>query len=65
MENDYATVHDYKDPSSENPDWTWQGTLEHIASLGLEPIAGTEKLVPAAELDETGFYRPERGTGQQ
>jgi hypothetical protein len=65
MEDEWVTVYDYQDSSSENPGWIWAGTLEHIAALGLDPILSTKKVVPIAEIDETGRYRPERGTGQQ
>lgn len=65
MEDDCVAVYGYRDPSSESPEWIWHGTLEYIAAFGLKAIAGTEKLVPAAEIDEAGHYRPERGTGQQ
>jgi hypothetical protein len=65
MSDGLVEVCDYKDPKGENPEWIWQGTPEHIAEMGLSPIPGTEKQVPAAEVDETGRYRPEWGTGQQ
>lgn len=65
MENEMVDVYDYNAPDGENPDWIWQGTLEHIAEMGLQPIPGTMKSVPAADIDETGRYRPELGTGQQ
>jgi hypothetical protein len=58
-------VYDYKAPNGNNPDWIWQGTIKHIADIGLDPISGSAKQVPAAEIDETGRYRPEWGTGQQ
>ncbi|WP_089162103.1 hypothetical protein [Caballeronia sordidicola] len=65
MSSGLVEVYDYKDPNGDNPDWIWQGTPEHIAKMGLYPISGTAKQVPAAEIDETGRYRPEWGTGQQ
>jgi hypothetical protein len=65
MKDQLVVVYDYKDPQGENPDWIWRGTDEHIAGLGLEPIPGSMKQVPAGEIDETGRYRPEMGTGQQ
>jgi hypothetical protein len=58
-------VYDYKAPNGNNPAWIWQGTPKHIAEMGLHPISGTAKQVPATEIDETGRYRPEWGTGQQ
>jgi hypothetical protein len=65
MKDQVVVVYDYKDPNGENPDWIWQGTAEHISGMGLEPIPGTMKQVPVGEIDETGRYRPEIGTGQQ
>lgn len=65
MDDQSVEVYDYKDPNGENPDWIWQGTAEHIAEMGFEPIPGTLKRVPVADIDETGRYRPEMGTGQQ
>lgn len=65
MEDEYIAVYEYQNPSDENPEWIWRGTLGHIAALGLEPVMASKKLVPVADIDETGKYLPERGTGQQ
>lgn len=65
MEDEWVAVYDYQDPSGENPDWVWTGTLEHIAAMGLYPVLPTKKFVPIGEIDETGRYRPEWSTGQQ
>ena len=35
MEDEWIAIYDYKDSSEDNPHGVWQGTLEHIASLGL------------------------------
>jgi len=65
ISNGLIDVYNDKDPNCDNPDWIWQGTPERIAEMCLDPISRTAKQVPAAEIDETGRYRPEWGTGQQ